>query len=124
MLERGEEPPKSMPRLDLHTVRDLLRNAWVSIEAEQDREWARLLDLYDQIPEEKRTDEMKALIAEGMAWGDPRRPQIELPLVGVRHRPQGGKGRPRGMEASTTPSKPLTRLWTELVGANPSRLPS
>lgn len=93
MLERGEEPPKSMPRLDLHTVRDLLRNARVSIEAEQDREWARLLDLYDQIPEEKRTDEMKALIAEGMTWGDPRRPQIELPLVGVRHRvmPQSRK---------------------------------
>lgn len=93
MLERGEEPPKSMPRLGLHSVRDLLRNAQVSIEAEQDREWARLLDLYDQIPEEKRTEEMKALIAEGMEWGDPRRPQIELPLVGVRHRvmPQARK---------------------------------
>jgi len=73
ILAGGDQPPKSLPKLGLQIVLDSLRSARQQLMSEQDREWERLLAMYDQIPEEKRTPEMKALVAEGMEWGDPRK---------------------------------------------------
>lgn len=74
ILAGGNEPPKSLPKLGLQIVLDSLRNAQQQVMSDQDREWVRLLDMYDRIPESKRTQEIKDLIAEGMLLsGDPRK---------------------------------------------------
>lgn len=72
ILAGGTEPPKSLPKLGLQIVLNHLRDARQQLMSGQDREWERLLDLYDKIPLAKRTQEMKDLITEGMQWGDPR----------------------------------------------------
>lgn len=85
ILAGGNEPPKSLPKLGLQIVLDSLRNARQQLMSDQDREWVRLLDMYDRIPESKRTKEMKDLIAEGMLLsGDPRKKgQLSLDLEAV-----------------------------------------
>lgn len=82
-LARGEEPPKSMPIMGLESVLGHLRSASLFIQSEQDRQWMRLLDMYDRIPEEKRTAEMRSLVQEGLLLdGDPRQKgQMSLALA-------------------------------------------
>ncbi len=98
ILSRGDVPPASMPRMDLGDVRQQLRDAHENIRFQQDREWERLLDMYDRIPEEKRTPEMRKLIAEGMEWGDPRKTGqmlLSLDIAGGAGVGQGAKEKAR-----------------------------
>jgi len=50
ILAGGTEPPKSLPKLGLQIVLNHLRDARQQLMSDQDREWERLLDLYDKTP--------------------------------------------------------------------------
>jgi len=74
IISNGRDPSKAFSSMRLQDAYNHLHNARVEVQSQQDKEWGRLLDLYDLIPPSKRTAEMKALISEGMVYGDdPRR---------------------------------------------------
>lgn len=87
IVAAGGDPSKAFSLMGLQAARDHLHNGGNAVRSQQDADWERLLNMYDKVPVEKRTVEMKALIAEGMMYGaDPRRGQQLTLAIEIKNR--------------------------------------